>query len=680
MADALKTNLSFLPLGFSRNRITHVANPASNSVTDRASLRYFLDVYLPKFAQSSEFELLTTLEGRERIAPTIGTTAVYEGAYFQLQDLVDGALRFQKPKWKQNTIGIATQQTTAYKVTERVLPPNTTLANNAVWAFKGGLAEEDFQLYGNDFFNVYLAETRKFLTYLPNSITVGATQEAFLYYLLNFTPLPTSLRVRTKVYYTDGTSETLTRLTLGRLSLYTVAIVPVGVVQLGLDQLAKTVQRYELWLSTETNERISEVRTFKIDQQYRAQERYLHYANSLGGFDPLRLVGTAAESLGVSRSVAKKEKPLYSFGEFPELQIIKTVGEHTLVVSTGYIERNGPTHRLVMSDLFLSKEIYLVTDKGHVPVVLETSQHAFKVDDEDLISFTLTFRKAVTQENFSDLPAKDNYAGRPTVWVGVNLFNLLDGFGKRTGFGQFATLQLYYSDNGQPVRPFETKPNVPGDPDYIEPVLLDSITPGSTPYPSAAISRPATFARNNCQAGFTGSYPTITIAAGKYGGENPGDADALAEAEYAALNTQAYANANGTCTLFTTQNYNFTPPAGHFHYRSSDPTGTRLYYEDASGQRTMGVWTPYQGASNSYQFATNSQDRSFPVTTTGTWKVGVVCPTNRTSGVRIYRNGDLMQTVQFTVFGGVQATYTAAINFSFNALDRLYFEYFSNPN
>ena len=680
MADALKTNLSFLPLHFSRNRITHVAEPASNSITDRASLRYYLDVYLPKFAQSTDFDLLTTLEGRERIAPTIGTTAVYEGAYFQLQDLVDGALKLQKPKWKQNTVGVSTQQTTAYKVTERIQPPNTTLANNAVWAFKGGVSEEDFQLYGNDFFSSYLAQTRKFLTYQPSTQAVGAEQELFLYYLLNFSPLPTTLRVRTKVYYTDGTSETLTPLSIGRLSLYTVAIVPCGVVQLGLDQMAKTVKKYELWLSTEANERISEVRTYLIDTQYRAQERHLHYANSLGGFDPLRLVGTAAETLAVSRSVAKKEKPLYSFGEFPEMQIIKTIGEHTLVASTGYIERDGPTHRLVLSDLFLSKEIYLVTDKGHVPVILETAQHAFKVDDEDLISFTLTFRKSIAQENFSNLPAKDNYAGRPTVWVGVNMFYLLDGVGKRTGYGQFATLQLYYSDNGQPVRPFETKPNVPGDPDYIEPVLLDSITPGTTPYPSTAISRPTTFQRNNCQAGFSGSYPTITVAAGKYGGENPGDADALAEAEYASLNTQAFANANGTCTLFTTQNYSFTVPAGHFHYRSSDPSDTRLFYENTSGQRTMGVWTPYDGASNAYQFATNSNDRSFPITTSGTWKVGVKCPTNRTTGVRIYRNGNLMQTVQFTVFGGVQATYTAVINFSFAEYDRLYFEWYSNPN
>jgi hypothetical protein len=53
----------------------------------------------------------------------------------------------------------------------------------------------------------------------------------------------------------------------------------------------------------------------------------------------------------------------------------------------------------------------------------------------------------------------------------------------------------------------------------------------------------------DCNAGYVGGPATIRVNAGTYGGENPGDANALAEARYDSLNTQAYAQTNGTCTI-----------------------------------------------------------------------------------------------------------------------------------
>jgi hypothetical protein len=72
---------------------------------------------------------------------------------------------------------------------------------------------------------------------------------------------------------------------------------------------------------------------------------------------------------------------------------------------------------------------------------------------------------------------------------------------------------------------------------------------GYTPFPNAAITRNTTFNRQGCGEGYMGGPATIVIPTGKYGGESAGLSDALAEAEYALLNTQAYTDQNGTCVL-----------------------------------------------------------------------------------------------------------------------------------
>jgi len=59
----------------------------------------------------------------------------------------------------------------------------------------------------------------------------------------------------------------------------------------------------------------------------------------------------------------------------------------------------------------------------------------------------------------------------------------------------------------------------------------------------------ASFTKNNCPPGYTGSTVTYTVSAGTYGSDiSQADADAQAQNDINA-NGQNYANASGTCGL-----------------------------------------------------------------------------------------------------------------------------------
>jgi hypothetical protein len=91
---------------------------------------------------------------------------------------------------------------------------------------------------------------------------------------------------------------------------------------------------------------------------------------------------------------------------------------------------------------------------------------------------------------------------------------------------------------------------VAGGGDYVAPAGDDSCSVASTPFKSALISRVSDYRKTTCAADTVGAELTIIIAAEAWGSEiSLADADAKAEAAWTALNTQAYATANGACVL-----------------------------------------------------------------------------------------------------------------------------------
>ena len=555
MIDPIATDLSYLPLKFSRNKLTHTIEAADPALTSRAGLKYFLTLSVPQFPFSENFEQLHTSEGRETPVDNQSGVQIYAGAEFRYNSgrngKIDGLLTYTKPRRAQSYMSVLMGQTMAYKLTEQVTggdpAVDTTSELGKMYAIKAGLANEDFYSFGDSFFKNWQLGARQFLTWQPNYKRIAAHQEEYLYFLLNFTPKPQTLQLRFQTYGADGlSSEAVTAFPLLNAPLYSVVCCPVGMS--ALDISADAV-RYDVWLSNEDNKRVSEVRSYLVDSSYEAYDRQILFVNSLGGWDTLRLNGQAQQTLKVSQITAEIERPAAAGIDFSELKIISIEGEYEIQVSTGFFKRDALTYLKYLDELLLSEEIYLVTDKGHRPLQLTTNSLVDQADNQDLIARTFSFRILDTVENFSNLPAAEPVEPRATTWRGSSLRHVLDGYGKRTGYLVFERLEKVYLDNESLVKPYTAKSNSQGDPDYIAAILDSSIVVGSTPYPNTAISRDGSFKRTNCPASQLGGPATISIAAGYYGGENAGDADALAESRYNSLNTQSYADSFGSCTV-----------------------------------------------------------------------------------------------------------------------------------
>lgn len=644
MIDVLAQNLVYQPLVFSRNRLEVGIDPADTALTDRSTLRYNLTVLVPNYPQSTLFDDLTTLSGRERPPVVSGGAVRYDGAQFRIDSLLDGFLQPMKPFFRQNSMGLVPSLTMPYCLRERITggtpAVNTDVTRPKSWVFAGGLNEADFAGWNNAFFTTHLANTRQFLTWQPADKWVSADvlAEEYLYFLLNFTPLPSRLLLRAELTFADGRDDTRTLLTLERPALNAVVSIPAGVAQLGLTATPGLVS-YRLWLATETEDRLSEVRTYRIDTAFRPSQRWVLLANSLGGFDTLRLLGQGSETGQTKRATTEQDQFGATAVDYASLRVISAETDQTLTVSTGWFEHQSASWLRYLNELMLTRAVFQITDKGHVPLLLTTTDMAGPADESGLVARTLTFRRTNTESNYSELPVAPAGTARPTAWRGVGAVRLLRPDGKRTGTGRPLKLQKYYLDDNTVFKPITEKPNLPGDPDYIQEIAIPGMAAGSTPFPSVAISRVGTFNRGNCAAGSTGQPATILIAAGAFGGENPGDGDTLAEAEYTRLNTQPYADQFGVCNA---NPFDYPAQVGNSMWRfRTNGTGRLAIQNDTA--RLANAWFAPSGDN---LFPITANDRDVPVTATpGDWMLSIATSgAGGSSTVRTYRNGTLLAT------------------------------------
>lgn len=557
MIDALAQGLTFLPLQFSRNIISFTIAPASEDLTDRSDLRYLLTIKKPSFIGSNIFEVFRTLEGREKPPYILEGVALYEGAQFPLnkgrEGVIDSLLQYTKPARKQKNMRAVLTQTMPYQLVTQVVGGTPTQAINAtlppVYVIKAGLSSEDFSVHGDTFWSDYQANSRRFLTWKPNNQRVAMEQEEYLHFVLNFTPVPSEVRLRVQFRnYGSEPSLATTVMSITNVPLYGIISVPVGPEIVGIDN---DYDYYDVWLSNESNTRISEVRTYQLDKKYKPFDRGILFVNSLGGWDTLRCTGRAIQSLNVNQGVAQREKIKTSDVEYSNILVINTEGSRSITISTGFFRRDVAENLNWLDELILSDSCYLMTEKGHIPIQIVTNSLVDADDDSDTVARVINFKIRDIVENYSSIPAGLSTSVRPTTWIGANQTYAVDAFGKRTGTVSYQTLRKAYADNYEIVKPYEFKPNGAGDPNYITPIVDTAVVVGSTPYPNTEIRRMGTFKRNNCGTG-GGSAAEIVIPAGKYGGEIIGAAQVLAEAEYNSLNTQEYANTYGSCLFQST--------------------------------------------------------------------------------------------------------------------------------
>lgn len=548
MIDFLKQGLTWADAYLVRNELQHII-PAMDPelYPDRAGMRYYLDLRVPEFPLSPVFETMLTLEGREKPPTTIAGAQVYEGCAFRFEEILAGQLTLTLPERSATGLTAVATLTAPFQIGEKIEPALLDRTLPTRYAIRAGLAQRDFVSYQHTFFSRYQSEKRQFLTWQPNEKLVSPKQREYLYFLLNMDPFPETICLRIRSTKADGTREVFTHSTIEGLRPFQVICCPVGAETLGLG--ADDVVRYDVWLSDAENQRFSEVRAYNIDRRKQAFERFITFSNSLGGFDTLRLLGRASQETDVTRATTRKERPAGMGLDFSELEIISVAENSGIKFSTGFFEREAATYSDYMRELMVAEVVLLDTEYGFEALNMITSNLEYQKDRPGLVERTFEFQRTYSDKNYSRMPAAAPLPARPTKWVGVSSRAVTDANGKRTGKLTWERLQKVYADDDSKVIPYATKANIPGDPDYIQPMAEPSIIPGSTPYPSLAINRAIDFKRTTCSNGFLGTAPVVTIEAGTYGGEMPGDADVLAEAKFKTFNNQEYANEYGTCQV-----------------------------------------------------------------------------------------------------------------------------------
>jgi hypothetical protein len=550
MDNIYKNGLSYDNLRLSKNEIELNVKPINPTITDRSKMRYFLELYIPTVKNSTTLKLLPVLDAPEEPFTQVGDVYIASGAFFLVNELLHSYLSVEAPLISENKIMPVENHVMPFKV-KRISKNNgvvvETIESGFEYVIRGGIKEEHLREWEGQLFSKYIGPNRKFLTWNPTKIVLPE-QPNYLYFLTNMKPTPTVLVLRLYRYYADGTqdSKSLSVMAIGDVQYMTSYSVPVGAKQLGISDLSKKVVKYVVWLNNEDDEIISEKRTYIIDWQYYREKRYILFRNSFGAYDSAALTGNFLENVNLNRFESERYKPYQSLASFSEVDVSKVTGQKEIKINTGLLTKQ---ERDWLEELALSEDILLVTDRDYIPLVLQDSNYLSEDSAERLIGRSFTLRYANNHRNYSALPISGKSSDRATGWRAYSSGTCqIDSFGKRTG-KQFVTLiEKYYIDDNSSVQPFVIKNNTPGKEGYIAPTTSAGCV--ATPFVNAAYSLAGTFRKNDCANGQYGSFATIAIPAGRWGSEiSQADADAKALSEWNAINTQLYANANGTCAV-----------------------------------------------------------------------------------------------------------------------------------
>lgn len=149
----------------------------------------------------------------------------------------------------------------------------------------------------------YFTDTVKFLTnMLSSQVVLSPTQLQWLSAYINKATGITTLLVRIKMYYTDGTSSADTTALTTTANGGSIVTITCGYGQLGISALKaadKTVAKYEVWLS-DGSTILTEKFTFKLDYSFYRNSRYFLFSNSYGQAETIWIRGAQAVTIEVS--------------------------------------------------------------------------------------------------------------------------------------------------------------------------------------------------------------------------------------------------------------------------------------------------------------------------------------------------------------------------------------------
>jgi hypothetical protein len=253
----------------------------------------------------------------------------------------------------------------------------TTESDFERFVVKGGL--NYFVYRGNNFWINYFTNPYPFFTWQKNGRLAAKDEKIWLLFL-NYSF--SALKIFMKVYWTDGTNHQTTAI-LDFLSIGKLHYIPAGCDQWSLDaNPAKKVHYWTIQIFDIMNPgapvAASQLFTFYADNRVDYNDTTLHYRNSLGGLDAVRIRGVIEENLDYAYTEqAATITPDYFSGEHVMAQ--RTISDNAEQITyKGDIGYLGKEEQDRLRDAFIRREVYWHKNNKWWPVIITTKNNRLR--------------------------------------------------------------------------------------------------------------------------------------------------------------------------------------------------------------------------------------------------------------------------------------------------------------
>lgn len=275
--------------------------------------------------------------------------------------------------------------------------------NTVTYAFLGGIdrnRQADLNEQDKPFLD-QLIYRKDFLTWQPREMIINQYQPVKLSFLV-WDENQTTLKLKIKVFFTDGTDTTVTK-TIS-CTQYEVFECILSYQKLGMGSYVKTVSYYEIWIDDQDNTRKSVSRYFYIDYNYYEDERIFIFQNSLGCADVIRFTGITETNVELERTSAEKiNQEGFTWQDF-DIQDFDNMEVQRFSFNTGWLNNLSSRPKQLadyLREFYLSPKIYELVNNRLYPVRIITKKQFITKTDETLSYIEFEAERAYTDQYFS---------------------------------------------------------------------------------------------------------------------------------------------------------------------------------------------------------------------------------------------------------------------------------------
>lgn len=343
-------------------------------------------------------------------------------ARVDIKDILDSLLTYDLPAFNVNEklSTTATRQSAYFYIQFRELIPDggdpsfdDSESEYPKTIIKAGMSYMTYR--GDNFWENYFNTDMPFLTWQRSGRLAALDERMYLGFLLNF-DLPSwsipevvgpTLWQAMQVFYTDGTSSSVQYAEISGNWKNAISFIPCGATQWSLASLAPAKKiwywktRIEYTSANDgTKTALNAWFLFYADNRNDYNKLTLHYRNSLGCIDSVRVLGVIEKALNYSfDQQARTFLADYFSGDSitPALIIANSKEDPIFKGDAGY---QGKENQERLRDMNLQRDLWWEVNEKWWPMKLLTASFKMKTTEDNLWSFPIEFGFAIEGDRF----------------------------------------------------------------------------------------------------------------------------------------------------------------------------------------------------------------------------------------------------------------------------------------